>query len=591
MKPDILEVRYNGWSMLCQDRNVYVLKKRFVGKAKKIEFRYNFCGYNEYTENAINVTGISQDENGASFDFLIRGVKNYQGVASVFCDRNVAVGIEGKEISLVTDVEENGEITFFFCLEDDLYGENPKEKVKQWKKEALSLGGVEKLFKQTEIAFNEFYNCGYVKTKDEKINSVYKTALYNLKCATTKWSIAVGVENASWHGAYFAFDEYHAFSALMGSGREELAKRVPEFRIGKSIQKAIERATHFQSRTHCTNEQARIPWTCDEDGNIWYVNGFWLDHIFQNASSVASVYDYYEYTQDLNFLKRSYRMVKACSRYYTYHMVYKKCDGSYYVGKCTDLERLGCSVENPFLTACGVIKTLEIFIKVSNVLGWDKEYADECKEIIKGLKKNLPIEDGKYVPYLGCNQKSIAVFGGKFPFEVIDSKDEKMLSAWEDYEKNEMQAGNMYTLGKKLCPWYALWKGVAYARIGNAEKVKFCLEQAHLSVGCFDEMYEINEPTVRCRPFFSTAAAMYVNTVNEMLLQSDGENIHLLPAYKAVEEISFKLQAKGGVIVEAVIVNDEIKSLRLSGKNRGKTVNVYLYGEFQGVFSVETVEG
>ena len=572
---------------LCQDKNIYVLRKKFVGKPRIVEFRYNFCGYNEYTETAINVTAVEKDDFGASLDFLIRGVETYKGTVSVFCDKKSTVTVNGKEIIIQTNVEENGEAVFFFCLEDDLYGDNPKEKVKLWKDEALALNGVESLFAETESFFKDFYDSGYVKTTDEKINKIYKTALYNLKCATTKWSISIGIENASWHGIYFAFDEYHSFLALMSSGRDELAKRVPEFRIGSALSKAITRATHFRNPTHCENEQAYIPWTCDEYGNIWYSNGFWLDHIFQNASAVMSVYDYYEYSKDLYFLKRSYRMIKACSRYYTYHMIYKKCDGSYYVGKCTDLERLGCSVENPFLTACSVIKTLEVFVKVSEILGEDKEYAQECKQIIEGLRKNLPVENGRYVPYLGCNQKSIAVFGGKFPFDVMDSNDEKMLSAWIDYEKSETQAGNMYTTGKQICPWYALWKGVSYARAKNAEKTMFCLRQAHLSVGCFNEMFEINEPTVRCRPFFSTAAAMYVNTVNEMLLQSDGDSIYLLPAYDTKEEISFKLLAKGGVKVETVIFGNQIKSLHLYGREKGKALKVYLQGKLQGEFLVE----
>lgn len=563
-------------SVVCQDKNMYVLKKRFMAQAHDVELKYTLCGYSETTDSLISITGTEEISSGATIDFVMMGYEKYTGRVAVFCNRPTKVLVNGREITLTCNLPKNGEICFFICLEDDLYCDDYKTRIDEWISDALSEGGVERQFKNTAAVFEKFFSDGYVNTPDKKLNSIYKTALYNLKCYTTRWSMAVGIYNDSWHGKFFTYDEYHNFIAMLESGRYELAKRVPTFRLEATLDKAIKRATYL------TEQQARFPFITDEYGNDAGTNGFWMDHIMQNATVALGAYEYYEYTQDTEFLRRCYRMIRACAKYYTLHMVYQKQDGSYFLGKCTDLERLGSSVENPFLTMCGVIKTLEICAEASEILEEDGEYGEECRRIAEGLRKNLPCEDGRFVPYLNCKQKSIAVFGGKFPFDVISSDDERLLDAWEDFEVKGGKYGNMYAVGNSISPWYALWKAIGYTRLQQAQKAYNSLTQSYASVGCFDEMFEINEPDYRYRPYFSTAAALFVTVANEMLLQSDMENIYLLPAFDDKgEKVEFKLAAKGGALVEARIEEGRISDLKIRsvcGAPR-REFNIYFKGE------------
>ena len=241
----------------------------------------------------------------------------------------------------------------------------------------------------------------------------------------------------------------------------------------------------------------------------------------------------------------------------TKHMVYR--DGeSLYIGKCTDLERLGSSVQNPFMTACGAIKLLECCFKAAEILGTDEEYANECRYVAKKLYESLPEENGIYVPHLNCKQKSIAVFAGKFPFDVLNNE-QKLLNAWEDYEQNGAKYGNMYPTGKGISPWYACWKAEGYARAKMTDKAYQSLKQAYSSSGVFDEMFEINEETVHGRPWFATAAGIFVSSVNDMLLQSDGKVIHIMPAFPHSIDVSFRLAARGGVTVDATVKNGKIE--------------------------------
>ena len=74
-------------------------------------------------------------------------------------------------------------------------------------------------------------------------------------------------------------------------------------------------------------------------------------------------------------------------------------------------------------------------------------------------------------------------------------------------------------------------------------------------------MFEINEQTVYMRPWFTTASGIFITAVNEMLLQSDGSTIKILPAFPHSENLSFKLAAKGGIVVEASVQNGNLEKV------------------------------
>ena len=180
----------------------------------------------------------------------------------------------------------------------------------------------------------------------------------------------------------------------------------------------------------------------------------------------------------------------------------------------------------------------------------------------------------------------MAVFTGQFPFQVLDPEDEKQRLAWADFIANEEKYGNMYATGKRVSPWYACWKAEAFARVGKAKEAWECLCQAFESTGVFSEMFEINEPGNRYRPWFTTASGILLSTVQDMLVQSDGKNIWILPAFPCEnEDLSFKLSVKGGVILEVQIKCGNLTQLKLTGNTNTFRVH-YLDRSFD-----ETADG
>ena len=542
------------------EKNLYALRKTFLKlpQLKSFRWQYELRGYDEATDNVILHTCTAHEQNGFSLEFRLFGQDIYTGQARVWSDRQVGIELGTLDAKLTFQAHEGEQVCLFFCIEDDLDGVRYRN-VNQALVNTVNQLGYDGLCRETRDSWNTYHARSYIRTPNETLNQIYRVALYHLRCYTTRWSIPVGINNSHWDGRYFAFDEYYSLLGLLGANQHDLAKHVPKFRLEVCLPNAIYR------NTNQTDEQARFPWETNEYGEERAPAGYWMDHVFHMCIVALGAFEYYEYTQDLEFLRSCYRMIRACAKFFTLHMLYQDGD-RLYLGKCTDLERLGSSVENAFMTSCGVIKTLEVCAQAAEILGMDEEYRLECREKAMKLRDSLPVENGRYVPHPGCKQKSVAVFTGQFPFQVLDPEDEKQRLAWADFIANEEKYGNMYATGKRVSPWYACWKAEAFARVGKAKEAWECLCQAFESTGVFSEMFEINEPGNRYRPWFTTASGILLSTVQDMLVQSDGKNIWILPAFPCEnEDLSFKLSVKGGVILEVQIKCGNLTQLKLTG--------------------------
>lgn len=541
------------------DINVYALQKTFqkIGKNKQFTYTVKLQGYDEKISQYMHILYTKVEENIGCIGFKMYGMDVFCGEIRFFIDKECTITPTENGATIVFEASENEKVTFYYFLEDDIGGVDFRKTLLNYQQK-INSDGFDGLLQDCVQHFASFYEKGYVQTSDETLNNIYKTSLYSVKSNTTASTVAVGLNNAYWDGKYFAFDEYTSFLGLLGANRLEYAKRVPTFRLRTCLPNAIGRASDCHHDAN-TEDMARFHWqSCEGDKLEVAADGNWIDHIFHIPLVGIGAFNYYEYSQDIDFLRECYPMIRACSKFITKHMLYK--DGEkYYIGKCTDLERLGSSVENPFMTACGAIKLLDCCSKAAKLLAIDSEYADECAYVASKLTENLPAENGMYVPFVNCKQKSIAVFAGKFPFDILADHDSKMLNAWADFEENGKAYGNMYPVGNNISPWYACWKAEGYARSKMTDKAYDSLKQAFPSAGVFCEMFEINEETICIKPWFATAAGIFIATVNDMLLQSDGKVIEILPAFPHDQDVSFKLAAKGGVTVEAVVKGGKLE--------------------------------
>lgn len=397
-------------------------------------------------------------------------------------------------------------------------------------------------------AWKAYWDEGYARIPDRGMQEAYYTSQYHLRLSSTKWSIPVALHDSYWHGKFFGFDEYFAFRGMISSGHLDTARKVPEFRHA-----VLEAAQNRNYRYFGSNGEgaARYPWETLENGKEGAPEGFWLEHIFHMANIALECADYQMFSGETEFLRsRGYPVIKGCARFYELMSLGRRSDGAVIVGNCTDLERLGASRENAFMTTCGVIATFDVVARTAAALGVDPELACKWRELAAALRATLPHDGTKYVPYPGCPQKSIAVFAGTFPYPVLAPDDPRQAAAILDFDQAGPAAGNMYPVGKGLCAWYATIKALFHARRGDGEKAHAILAETAADTGCFSEIFEIHE--TGSHPWFTTAEGSYVQAVNELLLQvtPDG-GMKTAPAVPpAWKEYAFKLQGPGGQKIE-----------------------------------------
>lgn len=159
----------------------------------------------------------------------------------------------------------------------------------------------------------------------------------------------------------------------------------------------------------------------------------------------------------------------------------------------------------------------------------------------------------RYLPFEGAAERSVGVLSGILPYGTVPADDPRQLAAIADFEENGLSVGNMYSVGTRICTWYAAWLAGAQARLGDGAGAYRNLKRAAASAGAFAEIFEINEPAYRSCPWCSSPQGTFVQAVNEMLLQGEGDDIKLAPAVPASwRDFAFRLRAPGGKTVEAV---------------------------------------
>ncbi len=556
--------RYDGMAMHTQAfvherENVVAIEKRFTGDAP---VDYALCYRlgasfgsgempNRFTAEAEEMDG------GVRICFAADGQKLYKGDICFLCDAPCAAEISGNAYTLRIAPQAGQSVHFYIILSD----EDTAHRAMEMAERVLS-GGYDALRADHTARWAAHHAQGFVQLPDSHLQQVYETAQYALKISTTKWSIPTCLNDCCWDARFFAFDEFFNFHGLLTSGHAQLARRVTDFRHD-GLATAIYRASSHGVA------QAHYPWETVETHEEAAPPGFYYDHIFHMANVALGQWSYVQVTGDVGYLReKAYPVMRACSEFYVRHMLYTIEDGKRIVGRCTDLERLGSSVPNAFMTTCGVIVTLRNTAKAAQRLGVEPELAEEYAREADALERALPQDGERYLPAPDCAQRSIGVFAGSYPYQVFETPNALLRRAFADYIEHESVYGNMYAMGCGVSTWYAAWKAAAFARLGDAENCETSLHQAARAVGCFGEIFEINEPgVVQYRPWFTTSGGAYMTAVNEALLQSREEELRIAESVpQSWRTFAFDLPAWGGRHVKASVEDGALTALRVTGE-------------------------
>lgn len=553
-------------------QDLIVVQKRLSTSAPAprpatITFQYQFTapGEEKLVPRRMACTSRWNDKTqSADFRYHLDGHRSCEGLVSVFCDKQAVAAIDGQTAELSVAVSPRAgqpeEMTFCLAFADSLDGREFEQRVEALRARVRE-DGFDAVLAAHRREWSKYWEESWVQLPEERLEKAYCTAQYHLRANATKWSFPVGTLPTHWAGKFFGWDEMFCYQALISSNHRDIARRCPEFRFA-GLQKALYRASHYGKPGLYG---ARFPWEALEDGSEGAPPGFWMEHVFHMSNIATSAWFQYLYTSDAAYLKEvGYPVVKECARFFLANMIYQQPDGGMVLGKCTDLERLGPARENPFMTSCGAIYTLESAAAAGELLQMDGEECVAWREAAKQLRASLPNDGTRYLPYAGCAEQSVASLGGLFPYPVFDQSNELQRNAARHFIEHGRASGNMYPVGNSVCAWYAGWMAAALAALGDKTEPGQLLAEAAGGAGCFGEMFEINEAKVAMRPWFATASGNLVYAVNQMLVQSRGHEIRIGAGVPGGwRDYAFKLACHGDLVIEVEVRDGRLNRLVL----------------------------
>lgn len=439
-------------------------------------------------------------------------------------------------------------------------------------------------------AWHAYYSESFVEMPDAELQAMALMAAYHLRCDATRWSFPVGIFHSHWQGLYFGFDSMYMFEGLISAGHFATSRREPDFRFAQ-LPSAIAR-NKYNRNDH--KYGARWYWEATEEAPVsssyveGSVNGIWLDHIFHMANIARSAWLQYRYTRDETYLReQGYPLILQCARYFRNNWVYEAGEDSAFIGRCTDLERLGAARNRPFMTTCGAIYTLRIAAAAAQILATNQTEAADFSATASRLVKGLPQRDDRYIAYIPERdevlQESVGTLAGFSPYPIFPATNSLQRAAVQHFMKHGSASGNMYPMGKRICPWYAAKMAVALQAMQEAQAAFEWLKVAAASKGeAFGEFWEINEPAVQLHPYFTTAAGSTLFAINRMFVTDDeatGRTLVAVNVPPAWRDFAFRLPCQQGAFITMRRSNGittllEAHAIRPS--DRGKSITLYL---------------
>ena len=291
------------------------------------------------------------------------------------------------------------------------------------------------------------------------------------------------------------------------------------------------------------------------------------------------IWEYYDYTRDLNFLKETgYELIKS-SADFAVDYLWHKPDGTYTAAPSTSPEHGPVDQGTTFVHAV-VREILLDAIEASKVLGVDKKERKQWNDV---LSKLVPYKIGRYGQLMEWSKdiddpndkhRHVNHLFGLHPGRTLSPvTTPELAKAARIVLEHRGDGATGWSMGWKLNQWARLQDGNhAYTLFGNL-----------LKNGTLDNLWDTHAPFQIDGNFGGTAG------VTEMLLQSHMGFIQLLPALPdAWKDGSISgICAKGNFEVDMIWENNQLKEATVRSGAGGNCV--IKYGD--KMLSFKTIKG
>jgi alpha-L-fucosidase 2 len=295
---------------------------------------------------------------------------------------------------------------------------------------------------------------------------------------------------------------------------------------------------------------------------IWVTGGAWLSqHLWQH----------YLFTQDKTFLKETgYPIMKDAALFFIDFLI-KDPKTGFLVSSPSNSPEQGGLVVGPTMDHQIIRELFKSCINASKILGIDKELRDT---LIQKYAQIAPNKIGKHEQLQEWMEdkddpenkhRHVSHLWGVFPGNDIN---------WEDSTMMKAARQSLIYRGDEGTGWSLAWKINFWARFLEGEHalkmIKMLLRPAGSAGGSYLNLFDAHPP-FQIDGNFGGAAG-----IAEMLMQSQGETIELLPALPAdwQEGSITGICARGGFTLDFAWKNGKIIQLQIAS-NSGKSCKIH----------------
>ncbi len=437
--------------------------------------------------------------------------------------------------------------------------------------------GYEALRQEHLDFWRDYFSASNIDIPDEQFQRFYEASLYHFKAIQNRVSGGLPVNNLrlTWSSHIF-WDSYFTQRALLEANHRAEALEACRF-----FQHTIEHA-----RRHAKEEFGfeGLKWDWEITHNERKAYGVYLhqkDQMHNNGSYANEIWQYYEFTHDLEMLREFYPILEGLARFFLEGIVEHTTRG-YEIRSLVGVAERPELIKNEGLNLSATIAILHHVTKAARILQVESDFTRRCAEIAQGLMPTLDLlYNGRFFASAeGSDVLNLSSLAPLYPMQVIDSDDPRGIQttqAFLEYYKRRLAIQGNNSIGFHMAetdmnslPWLAGWLATVLARQGMGDAAWEVIESTRPAICFYGGMTEVIEGDQWNMQYFSTAQGAVCTAIHHLLLQPHDDEIRLFPAIPKVwmdKELQFNNLLVAGLNVSAALAG-------LTGRVKGNLHNI-----------------
>jgi len=403
-----------------------------------------------------------------------------------------------------------------------------------------------------------FWSVSEIETGDSEVDRFREIALYTIACQATPWSVPPTVSERYWGGGAF-HDEWYPFIALLSGGWDEMAARIPYFRL----------ATLDEAKRRANFRGALYPWSSTEDGKERDPHGHWYSERFHLGLIAGCASFLWIYQWDFETLRELYPILRECARYFELNMIERDERGAPRTIGCTDFDESTVEVAGGPFTMGAAYHALERASEAARRLDVDGEMRVGWDRLARQLRQQFAVDSAskRYV-VPGGHPQHYSCVGFAVPF-FADCESETIRNTVSFFgarlkTANGWAPGLAQSFEGTTWLWTAGHLAMCDLVLGNASDA---WEKVRKGPDCASQFMSPNEHLDRDGqvrvPWFTTGCGAWVGALHWMFARADQTGDYVLMGIpEELKTVSFRgLRLSRGVTVSGRVVDGVLTNL------------------------------